>query len=496
MAVHSRLSGSNGSASQLPRDQPSPPAYPRLPWSRHGGALLGGVLVCVALLLSMQCSRWAPTWAAAGSGHAVGRFGRGSGGSGGDRGAASGSGGGSRAAARLNSSTAFVDMTDHPFCRYLRTGASNVHHEVGWGHFGDLCRRDHPKKFLALADSLCYSCITGEYVCGDKAPTIQFHMYMDRLHPKLWRRNLVGLQSYLMTQDLDRSHMTLWTHNVSVMVTDKTAAFFDEWRDHITVKAFDYEAEIKGTPFEGDPFLGNLTTLKKAMFAPATFTDVVRLLILHNYGGAWVDYDLIFFRDLTNILAVSYQLSLRWTNNNFMFYHRGSALITRMLRLAQRMPVNHPKFKEEIIGKLCKPVGYYQSDALLYGFTDVYNMCLLRLALKTNNTLGQDVGPDGLLVDVPQSWFDDWVRCYEKRSAVDDKEWRDICATFLAMHTHFFKDTKVVPQSPMGRMFEVIDGWWGACNNTRCMPRRGANILAFDIDAAGDPDNLTLAPPP
>ncbi|GBF93069.1 hypothetical protein Rsub_05680 [Raphidocelis subcapitata] len=410
----------------------------------------------------------------------------GSAGSGGGGGGSDSGGGGSPPPPDSGLRYAEGTLREHPFCAYLRTGLSNVHDELGWGELGDLCRRDHPKRFLTMARSLCYSCYDGEDVCASR-PVVEFHMYMDRIHPTLWRRNLLTLQSYLMTQDLDRSRLTLWTHSESAVVTNDTAPFFERWAGQISVRVFDYGAEVAGTPLEGHPFFGDHAAVKAAMIAPATYTDLLRLVILHNYGGAWVDYDLIFYTDLTHLLSVSYQLSLRWTNNNFMFHRRRSPLSRRLLRLALRMPVDHPRFKEDVIDGICRPVGYYQSDAAAYAFTDVFNMCLLRLALKTNNSLAES-GPEGLLVDVPLPWFDgDWVNCYQSRTPVNDSEWRDIAGTFLAMHSHFFKNTTAPPLSPLHRMLRLIDGWFAACDHAGCMPRHGANILSYDgvFDAGG-----------
>jgi hypothetical protein len=47
----------------------------------------------------------------------------------------------------------------------------------------------------------------------------------------------------------------------------------------------------------------------------------------------------------------------------------------------------------------------------VYGFTDVFNMCLLRIALKEAANTEQGaaaagLGPEGRLFDLPVSWFD------------------------------------------------------------------------------------------
>jgi hypothetical protein len=48
-----------------------------------------------------------------------------------------------------------------------------------------------------------------------------------------------------------------------------------------------------------------------------------------------------------------------------------------------------------------------------YGFTDIYNGCLLRLLLRFNNT----GPPDAVLYDMPLGlWDHDWIGCFNSRS--------------------------------------------------------------------------------
>jgi hypothetical protein len=144
-----------------------------------------------------------------------------------------------------------------------------------------------------------------------------------------------------------------------------------------------------------------------------------------------------------------------------MLMRARSPLMLRLMRLAAEMPADHPQFVRDVIERRCKPHGYYpvrccwlcvlraagwllcrvarrrcasrcsrlpprcqaqRSAPCLaartplqvleaeYGFSDVYNMCLLRLALKVNNSAAEaaahGLGPEGRLFDVPISWFD------------------------------------------------------------------------------------------
>jgi hypothetical protein len=90
-------------------------------------------------------------------------------------------------------------------------------------------------------------------------------------------------------QNLQNAHMYVWVPDASkVIVPNKSEEFFREFSDYITVRQFDYDDAIQGTPFKGDPFFGNGTLVKSSMPAAGSYSDIVRILILNKYGGEWV----------------------------------------------------------------------------------------------------------------------------------------------------------------------------------------------------------------
>lgn len=57
---------------------------------------------------------------------------------------------------------------------------------------------------------------------------------------------------YKQTQDLRHARMIVWAPDPDKLsVPNKTAEFFAEFSDHITLRRFDYDAAIAGTPFVG-----------------------------------------------------------------------------------------------------------------------------------------------------------------------------------------------------------------------------------------------------
>jgi hypothetical protein len=74
----------------------------------------------------------------------------------------------------------------------------DVTNEVKWGQY-EMCDMNKPHDWLKRARSNCYSCITGANVCTDP-PIMQYHQYLDYLHPTVWAGNLLSFKVFLMTQ--------------------------------------------------------------------------------------------------------------------------------------------------------------------------------------------------------------------------------------------------------------------------------------------------------
>jgi hypothetical protein len=88
-------------------------------------------------------------------------------------------------------------------------------------------------------------------------------------------------------QDLNHAEFHLWSGSLDRIVTSDTKPFFNAYQRYIHLHSFNYTEESKGTPFEGDPFFGNEEVLKRHLNHSATYSDLVRMLLLHNYGGQY-----------------------------------------------------------------------------------------------------------------------------------------------------------------------------------------------------------------
>ena len=90
-------------------------------------------------------------------------------------------------------------------------------------------------------------------------------------------------------QDLNKTRLILWTDDPATLLTAETAPFFDSFAGSIDVQRFDYAEQVEGTPLDGDAFFGSEAAVKAALPPDklASYSDLVRYLLLHNHGGLW-----------------------------------------------------------------------------------------------------------------------------------------------------------------------------------------------------------------
>ncbi|KAM0787721.1 hypothetical protein ACM66B_003780 [Microbotryomycetes sp. NB124-2] len=118
-----------------------------------------------------------------------------------------------------------------------------------------------------------------------------FHLYwrMDLL--PIGDRQTLLLDSILAMQDVSRTSAILWTNDASTATLDKHSAKLQPIRDRygqrFEIRQVDKDSLAKGTPMEASPTLQ--TSDEKAWLDG----DLVRLLVVWNFGGVWVDMDTI-----------------------------------------------------------------------------------------------------------------------------------------------------------------------------------------------------------
>ncbi|KAL0580605.1 hypothetical protein V5O48_001430 [Marasmius crinis-equi] len=124
---------------------------------------------------------------------------------------------------------------------------------------------------------------------------IQFHTY--------WRYDLAPfgarqewmLKSFFATQNIHTSRLILWS-NGDLSGNPILSKYAKRFPDAFVLKIVDIPMLAVGTVLEGSHLLKS--TDKKAWLDG----DLIRLLLLWNYGGVWVDMDSLLTRDLTPLL--------------------------------------------------------------------------------------------------------------------------------------------------------------------------------------------------
>lgn len=124
----------------------------------------------------------------------------------------------------------------------------------------------------------------------------QYHTY--------WRNDLAPfgprqewmLKSFFATQDTSRSRLTLWSNGDLGSDNVILQTYLKRFPDAFAIKIADIPTLAKGTELDGS----DLLTSKDAK--AWVDGDLIRLLLLWNFGGIWVDMDSLLTRDLDPLL--------------------------------------------------------------------------------------------------------------------------------------------------------------------------------------------------
>ncbi|KAK1229979.1 hypothetical protein PQX77_006942 [Marasmius sp. AFHP31] len=123
----------------------------------------------------------------------------------------------------------------------------------------------------------------------------QYHTY--------WRHDLAPfgprqewmVKSFFATQNTRTSRLVLWS-NGDLSGNEILSKYLRKYPRAFALKIVDIPRLAVGTELEGSPLLKSED--KKAWLDG----DLIRLLLLWNYGGVWVDMDSLFTRDLEPLL--------------------------------------------------------------------------------------------------------------------------------------------------------------------------------------------------
>ncbi|KAL0046400.1 hypothetical protein WJX82_011453 [Trebouxia sp. C0006] len=295
-------------------------------------------------------------------------------------------------------------------CEFFQSGRSDPTNCCSWGKY-QLCDMSDADKWIKRAAARCHDCVTSHDLCAHP-PMLTIHMYLAYLDKHNPKGNLLTVKAYLLTQNLFKTQLWLWTDDPSKIINPSTQEFFDTFSDVVTVKKFVWDDEVEQTPLADHPYFGNHFQVRSDFedFL-AGYGDLVRHMLLYNHGGLWVDTDVVLLRDVYPVtMQIGYQFVMRWVNNHIYFMKQKSPLGKRILEQVRQLPFeNSPKFVDEVINKTCKPKGYFAvTDSEQY--RDFYNFCVFNLIKASEENKGNEL--DNILFDQPLGWWDQhWLGC-------------------------------------------------------------------------------------
>ena len=124
---------------------------------------------------------------------------------------------------------------------------------------------------------------------------VPFHTYWRTDLREFGPRQELMLKSFFATQDLRRTKLVLWS-NGDLTDNEILRSYLDRYPAQFEMQVVDIPSLARGTELNGSALLA--INDQKAWVDG----DLIRLLLLWNYGGVWVDMDSLLTRDLEPLL--------------------------------------------------------------------------------------------------------------------------------------------------------------------------------------------------
>ncbi|KAG6808781.1 hypothetical protein H0H92_002928 [Tricholoma furcatifolium] len=171
----------------------------------------------------------------------------------------------------------------------------------------------------------------------------QFHTY--------WRTDLASfgprqewmIKSFFATQDVAASRLVLWS-NGDLSENEILSGYLKRYPDSFALRVVDMQALAASTALHGSELLKLKD--KKAWIDG----DLLRLLLLWNYGGVWIDMDSLLTRDLTPLLEHEfvtqwdcYEKPYQPLNGALMRFRQHSPYLCEAFHIMATSPAPRPR---------------------------------------------------------------------------------------------------------------------------------------------------------
>ncbi|MBW0552662.1 hypothetical protein O181_092377 [Austropuccinia psidii MF-1] len=181
-----------------------------------------------------------------------------------------------------------------------------------------------------------------------------FHLYWRSDLAPLKQRQIVTLKSLLATQDFSllpstnspRSQLIIWTNWSKRSLEDNLLLkpLLFKFKDRLSLRTLNIDSLTKNTPLDHHPILENIFD-KRAWLDG----DLVRVLVLWNLGGYWIDMDNLVLRDLAVlgehewvVMWDCYDKPYEPLNGHMMHFLKQSPYLCEMMHLMSIEPKPRP----------------------------------------------------------------------------------------------------------------------------------------------------------
>ena len=142
---------------------------------------------------------------------------------------------------------------------------------------------------------------------------MNFHLFW-RVPGEFGFKQAAAIKSIIVSHKnkLDLITINLWS-NVDLRVNE----YFKEISRYVNFKIWNLTEEIKNTVLENCHFLQEYNLINDNLCYLES--DLFRLLVLHKYGGFYIDMDVLVLRDLSPLN--SYEFLYQWGATGFKCFH-------------------------------------------------------------------------------------------------------------------------------------------------------------------------------
>lgn len=286
-------------------------------------------------------------------------------------------------------------------------------------------------------------CVPHQYRFCTRTRLVMTHTWANKIDfndETRTRKLMLFLYAWVITQDLSRSRFALWT---DVNISATVPAWLASLSPHVGLEHFDYDREAASTPLALSRHFASWERLEHSTHGEfAAQSDIVRNILLHNYGGIWLDGDSVPLRDLWNITAgIGIQFMPKFEGshaNGHVMYAPcpHTPLSRRRLQLMAMFPWEHPEAwpRDSPTGQRTWPYNDALSEQVRAAQALEYNISNHAEEIDPRQLSDQRAWYD-VEFGYPIAWFDPWW-VQPSSTKINSREFarQTICGGALVWH--------------------------------------------------------------